>query len=57
MAFIDPGEFQAMKSLSGWEAAYFDDHQFCAKIKVSNLAVFELLLLDKWSEQRKKKKE
>ena len=54
MAFIDQGKFEAMKSLSGWEAAHSDEHQFCAKIKVSTLAVFELSLLDKWSEQRKK---
>ena len=57
MAFIDQGEFEAMKSLSGWEAARSDEHQFRAKIKVSTLAVFELSLLDKWSEQRKKKEE
>ena len=57
MAFIDQGEFEAMKSLSGWEAVRSDEHQFCAKIKVSTLAVFELSLLDKWSEQRKKKEE
>ena len=56
MAFIDLGEFEAMKSLSGWEAARSDEHQFRAKIKVSTLAVFELSLLDKWSEQRKNKK-
>ena len=41
-----------MKMLSGWEAARSDEHQFRAKIKVSNLAVFKLSLLDKWSEQR-----
>ena len=57
MAFIDQGEFEAMKTLNGWEAACSDKHQFSAKIKVSTLAVFELLLLDKWSEQRKNKKE
>ena len=56
MAFIDQGEFEAMKSLSGWEAACSDEHQLGAKIKVSTLAVFELLLLEKWSEQRKKNK-
>ena len=44
-----------MQSLSGWEAAHSDEHQFCAKIKVSILAVFELSSFDKWSEQRKKK--
>ena len=53
MGFIDQGEFEAMKTLSGWEAARSDEHQFRAKIKVSTLAVFELSLLDKWSEQRK----
>ena len=47
MAFIDKGEFEAMKTLSGWEAARSDEHQFRAKIKVSTLAVFELSLLDK----------
>ena len=52
MAFIDQGEFEAMKTLSGWEVARSDEHQFHAKIKVSTLAVFELSLLDKWSEQR-----
>ena len=35
MTFIDQGEFEAMKSLSGWEAARSDEHQFRAKIKVS----------------------
>ena len=42
MAFIDQGEFEAMKLLSGWEAARSDEHQFRAKIKVSTLAVFKL---------------
>ena len=56
MAFIDQGEFEAIKSMSGWEAAHSDGHQFRAKIKVSTLAVFELSLLDKWSEQRKNNK-
>ena len=51
MAFIDQGEFEAMKTLSGWEAARSDEHQFRAKIKVSTLAVFEL------SEQGKKEDE
>ena len=27
--------FEAMKTLSGWEAARYDDHPFHAKIKVS----------------------
>ena len=33
--FSDQGEFEAMKMLSGWEAASCDEHQFHAKIKVS----------------------
>ena len=56
MAFIDQGEFEAMKMLSGWEAARSDEHQFHAKINVSTLAVFQLSLLDTWSEQRVIKK-
>ena len=48
MAFIDQSKFEAMKT-SGWEAARSDKHQFRAKIKVSTLAVFELLLVDKCS--------
>ena len=35
MAFIDQGEFEAMKTLSGWEAARCDEHPFRAKIKAS----------------------
>ena len=54
--FLDPGNFEAMKTLSGWEAARCDEHQFRAKIKVSTSAVLELLLFEKWSEQRKKKR-
>ena len=33
--FSDQGELEAMKTLSGWEAARCDEHLFCAKIKVS----------------------
>ena len=33
--FVDQGEFEAMKMLSGWETAGCDEHQFRAKIKVS----------------------
>ena len=53
-SFFDQGKFEAMKTLSGWKAAHCDEHQFRAKIKVSTEAVFELLLFDKWSEQRNK---
>ena len=56
MAFVDQGEFEAMKTLSGWEAERCDEHSFRAKIKVSTWAVFELSLFDKWSEQRKKER-
>ena len=33
--FIDQGEFEAMKTLSGWEAAHCDKHPFHTKVKVS----------------------
>ena len=33
--FSDQGELEAMKTLSGWEAACCNEHPFCAKIKVS----------------------
>ena len=33
--FFDHSKFEAMKSLSGWEAARSDEDQFRAKIKVS----------------------
>ena len=40
--FFDQGNFEPMKTLSGWEAARCDEHQFRAKIKVSTRAVLEL---------------
>ena len=49
MAFIDQGEFEAMKTLSEWEAARCAEHPFRAKIKVSALAVFELSLFEQKS--------
>ena len=54
--FFDQGNFEAMKTLSGWEAARCDEHHFRAKIKVSTRAVLELSLFSKWSEQRKNEK-
>ena len=33
--FVDQGEFEAMKTLKGWEAAHCDENPFYAKIKVS----------------------
>ena len=56
MAFIDQGEFEAMKTLSGWEAARCDEHPFHAKIKVSARTVFELSLFEQKSSRRKNKK-
>ena len=47
--FFEPSNFEAMKTLSGWEAARSYEHQFCAKIKVSTCAVLELSLFEKWS--------
>ena len=35
MAFIDQGEFEAMKTPSGWETMRYDEHPFRAKIMVS----------------------
>ena len=32
--FFDQGNFEAMKTLSGWEAAHCDEHKFCANITV-----------------------
>ena len=40
--FFDQVNFEAMKMLCSWEAACCDEHQFCAKIKVSAGAVLEL---------------
>ena len=45
--FIDQGEFEAMKTLSGWKVAHCDEHPFRAKIKVSAWTIFELSLFDK----------
>ena len=49
MAFVDQGEFEAMKTLSGWEAARCDDHPFRAKIMVSAWTVFKLSLFEQKS--------
>ena len=45
MAFIDLGEFEAMKTLSGRRAPRYDKHQFRAKMTVSTQTVFQILLL------------
>ena len=41
MAFIDQSEFEAMKTLSGWEAVHCDEHPFRAKMKVSAWTVYK----------------
>ena len=46
-SFFDYDKFEAMKTLSSWEAACYDEHQFCAKIKVSAGAVLELSFFEK----------
>ena len=46
MAFIDQGEFEAMKTLSGLRAPCCDKHQFCAKMMVITQTVFVILLLN-----------
>ena len=52
-SFFVCNKFEAMKSLTGWDAMCCGKHQFCAKIKVNTRAIFELSLFDKWSEQRR----
>ena len=47
--FVDQGEFEAVKTLSGREAAHCDDNPLCAKIKVSAWTVFELSLFEQKS--------
>ena len=49
MAFIDQGEVEATKTLSGWEAARCDEHPFRAKINVSAWTVFELSVFEQKS--------
>ena len=45
-SFFDHSKFEAMKSLSGWEAVRCDEHPFRAKIKVSAWTIFELSLFE-----------
>ena len=44
--FIDKGEFEATKTLSGRSAPHCDKHQFHAKTTVSTQTVFEISLLN-----------
>ena len=56
MAFIDQGEFEAMKTLSGRIAPRCDKHQFRAKMTVSTQTVFEMSLLNLLVLTRKKER-
>ena len=42
MAFIDQGEFEALKMLSGRRALHCDKQQFHAKMMVSTQTIFEI---------------
>ena len=44
-SFFDYSKFEAMKSLSGWDATRCEEHQFRAKIKVSAKAVFRVIVV------------
>ena len=55
LGWVDQGEFEAMKTLSGRRAPRWDKHQFRAKMTVSTYTVCELSSFDKWSEQRRRK--
>ena len=46
-SFFDHDKFEVIKMLSSWEAARCDEHQFCAKIKVSAGAILELSFFEK----------
>ena len=46
MAFIDQGEFEAMKTLNVRRAPRCDKHQFRAKMTVRTQPVFEISLLN-----------
>ena len=39
-SFFDYSKFEAIKSLSGWDAAHCDEHQFRAKIQGEYLSCF-----------------
>ena len=44
MAFVDHGEFEAMKTLVGYRAPHCVKDQFCAKMTVSTSTICEMLL-------------
>ena len=52
MAFIDQGEFGAMKTLSGWEAARCDKHQFRAKITVNTKPLLNIVVITRKKDKK-----
>ena len=44
-SFFDYSKFVAMKSLSGWDAAHCDEHQFRAKIQGEYLSRFRVIVV------------
>ena len=55
MAFIDQGEFEAMKMLTSCRGPRCDKHQFCAKMTVNTQTIFEISLLNLVVLQERKK--
>ena len=45
--FTEQGKVEAVKSLSGYDAMRWDEHQFCSKRMTSTSVVFELSFFDK----------
>ena len=56
-SFIDQGEFEAMKTLSGRVAPRCDKLQFCDKMTVSTWTVFEISLFEQSGHNEEWKKE
>ena len=44
MAFVDQGEFEAMKTLSGRRVPRCDTDQFCAKMTVSTYRLRDIVV-------------
>ena len=56
MAFVDQGEFEAMKTLSGRRAPRCDKHQFRAKMTVSTVCEISLLNIVVLTRKKERKK-
>ena len=57
MAFIDQGEFEAMKTPNGRRAPCCDKDQFRAKMTVSTYTVCEISLFEQSRNKKERKKE